>query len=221
MAINNLSSLELAIADWVARTDLTTSVIDTFIDIAEDEIQHGLYDETGRVIVPGLRCRAMQVHDTAFTCTGEYTNLPSDFLGFRAVKLVGSPNMTMQFVTPAFFDATYLSTNTSSTASAYTIVGDQIRVGPGTATGSVLDIVYWQAIPSLTVNTTNWLCTKYPNVYLYGALRHLAIYIGMDSRVAFFQSAFITSLSAIHASEKSTEFSGTSLGSPALGVTIT
>lgn len=220
MAINNLSSLQLAIADWVARSDLTSTTIDNFIDIAETEIMHGLYDETGRVIVPGLRCKRMQIHNATYTLTGEYSNLPNDFLGFRSVKLVGNPDTPLEYITPSAFDSSYLSTDNSSTPKVYTVVGDQVRVGPSGGVGTVLDIVYWEKVPSLTVNTTNWLCTNYPNLYLYGALRHLAIYIGMDSRLVFFQSAFITTMAAVHSSEKSTEFSGTSLGSRAIGVTV-
>lgn len=221
MAITNLTTLEAAIIDWVARTELTTAAVDNFINIAEYEIQHGLYDETGRVIVPGLRCKSMQTHDTAFSLSGEYTTLPTGFLGFRTVKLVASPNISLEYVTPAVFDATYLSTNNTSTAQVYTIVGDELRVGPGASAADDLDIVYYTAIPNLVANATNWLCTKYPHAYLYGALRHLAVYTGMDSRVAFFQSAFIAALAGIHSSEKSTEFSGTALMTRTLGVSST
>ena len=221
MAINNLSSLQLALADWVARTDLTNSVLNNFIDVAENEILHGLFDDSGRVIVPGLRVKAMQVRNATFPLTGEYTTLPTDFLGVRSVQLVGNPNVPLDFVTPSVFNATWLSTNNTSTPQAYSIIGDQLRVGPGASASSVLDIIYYEQPDNLVAIGTNWLCTKYPHAYLYGALRHLAIYVGMDSRLAFFQSAFITTLAAIHAQEKSTEFSGTALTSQTLGVTRT
>lgn len=219
--ILDLTTLQAAIIDWVARTDLTTAVVDNFIDLAESEIIHGIYDESGRVIVPPLRVRSMEFRDPTFFLAGEYTDLPADFLGFRAVKLIANPNLKLEYVTPAFFDGTYLSTDSTSQAKAYTLEGGQLRVGPGATSSDTLDVVYYVRPDKLTTNTTNWIITSHPNCYLYGALRHLAVYCGMDGKVPFFQSAFIATLAALHASEQSTNFSGVALQSRPLGVTTT
>ena len=141
MAINNLVSLELALADWVARTDLTNAQLDLFINAAELEIIHGVFDPSGRVLVPPLRCKAMEVKNATYTLTGEYSALPTGFLGFRTVKLVASPNVQLMYVTPEVFNATYLSTDTSADTGAYTIEAGQFRAGPGTVTGDVLSII--------------------------------------------------------------------------------
>ena len=221
MAINNLVTLRAAVIDWVARTDLSDAQVDLFIDAAEDEIVHGVFDPSGRVVIPPLRCHSMEVRNDGFALSGEYTDLPTGFAGFRVVKLIGNPNIELDYVTPDFFNATYLSTVSTTTAKAYTIEGGQLRVGPGASVTDTLSIIYYKDPDNVVSSNTNWILTKYPLVYLYGALRHLGIYVGMDTRLGFFQSAFLSALAALHSKEKAIEFSGTSLVVQTRGVTKT
>lgn len=218
MAINNLATLQAAIIDWVARTDLSIAVINNFIDLAENEIINGVYDETGRVIVPPLRVKAMEFRDPTFFLSGEYTDLPARFLGFRAVRFNANPDHKLEYVTPAVYDSKYVGQDTS--ALVYTIESGQLRVGPSASASDTLDVIYYQYPDVLTVANTNWLITTYPNVYLYGALRHLAIYCGMDSRLGFFQSSFLSTLAGLHAAQKSIAYSGVTLFHQTIGVTV-
>lgn len=220
-AITDLASLQAAIIDWVARTDLTNDTVNLFIDAAESEILNGVFDPTGRVVVPPLRCHRMEIRDGAFAITGTYTPLPTGFVGFRAVKLVGTPNKAMNFVTPEFFNTTYLSTDTTTEIPVYTIEGGELRVGGGIGAGDTLDITYFKSPDQLTLNTSNWILANYPLTYLYGALRHLGIYTGMDARLGFFQGAFISALMSLHSKEQGIRFSGTSLQVQTVGVTKT
>lgn len=221
MPFNTRDSLRATIIDWVARTDLTDEKIDLFIDAAELEIIHGVYDESGRVVIPGLRCRRMEVRNSAFTISGEYTDLPVGFLGFRVVKVVGNPERVLDYVTPAFFNATNLSLATFSESNAYTIEGNQLRLTSDAGPTSTLEITYFVQPPNVVATSTNWILENYPLVYLYGALRHLGIYIGMDGRLGLFQSAFMSALAAVHAQEKATGYSGSALQVQTVGVTKT
>ena len=220
MAVNTLADMQANIIDWVARTDLTTAVVNNFIDLAESEIVNGVYGVDGKVIVPPLRVKSMEIRDDTFVLDGEFTELPTGFLGFKSLKKVGDPDTVLDFVTEEVFNATWLSTGSTTTPRAYTIIGNEIRVGPGAAAADVLDVVYYKQPDNLVGVGSNWICTRYPNTYLYGALRHLAVYCGMDGRLSFFQSAFIGTLMSLHAAEKSTAFSG-QLVMRTLGVTHT
>lgn len=223
MAINNLSSLQLAIADWVARTDIDTGTINNFIDAAEAEIINGVYDPSGRAILPPLKCFKMEVQNTTFPLSGEYTQLPSGFLGAKTVKLNGTFAAPLDFVPMQVFEATYLSTANSASPKAYTFNAAQLRVGPNASSSDTLNFTYYAFTDNLTTVSggQNWISLNYPMVYMYGALRHLATYTGMDQRLALFQGAFISQLAALHAKEKSIEFSGTALAGRPLGVTTT
>lgn len=220
-AINNLSSLRLALADWVARTELSDSQLDLFINAAELEIIHGVYDVTGRALMGPLRCHSMETTNESFPLTGEFTNLPSGFLGVRTIKLNGSSGVELKYATPAVFAATALSTDTSSFPKAYTIEGGQLRVGPNASASDTLFMTYYTSPPNLVTAGENWICTNYPMAYLYGALRHLGVYIGMDGRLQYFSAAFMSQLASLHGNEKALQFSGTALPAQILGVTIT
>lgn len=219
MAINNLASLRLAMQDWVARTDIETSTLDLFVDAAENEILNGVFDASGRVILGPLQCYRMEVRDVNFALIGEYTPLPVRFCGFKTVALNGNPKVDLELTSAKVFDATYLSSGTLNSPKAYCIDGGNLRVGPGASAADTLDITYYQTPPVLSIEGENWICTNYPLAYLYGGLRHLAIYTGAETSLPYFQSAFLSALAAIHSKEKAIQFSGTAFVTRTLGVT--
>ena len=221
MPLANLTDLRSAIADFgTGRTDLTSAVIDNFITLAENDIEDGTYTEGGATVTPPLRVRQMEVRST-LALVGEYTNLPSDFLQMREVSWNSQINKPpLKFVTPEAFDSVYRD-SASGPAKVWSVVGNQIRVGPGASNVDVLDISYYAAIPALVDNASNWLITRHPNAYLYGALRHLAPYIGAMDFLPIWQSAFISSVWSIIRSQGTGSFSGTSMAQVNAGITIT
>lgn len=223
MALATVADLEAALVDWSARTDLSTTVIDSFITLAEADIQNGVYDLAGNCVTPPLRTRSMETYDAAFALVGEYTPLPDGFLEAREVKLTSQADRPpLLFITGEAFDSNYGSSD-SGPPVAYTIVGTQIRVGPGASATDTLGLTYWAALETLVGSglTPNWLMTKAPNVYLYGALRHLGVYTGDEAKEGVFQSAFVTALMGVIKSEHQGSFGGSGLAQRATGVTIT
>lgn len=222
MPLANLTDLRSAVADFgTGRTDLPQSVIDNFITLAENDIEHGTFTEGGATITPPLRVRQMEVRST-LTLVGEYTNLPSDFLQMREVSWNNIANRPpLKFITPEAFDSVYRD-SASGPGKVWTVVGTQLRVGPGVNAGTdILDLSYYGVVPPLVDNGTNWLMTWYPNAYLYGALRHLAPYIGAMDFLPIWQSAFISSVWSIIRSQGTGSFSGTSMAQVNAGITIT
>ena len=50
-------------------------------------------------------------------------------------------------------------------------------------------MTYWRKVGVLsTDNTTNWLLTDHPDIYIYGALMHTAPYLKDDPRLQIWQS---------------------------------
>ena len=221
MALANLSDLQTSIGVWLARTDISTAQINDFITLAETDMEVGTYDGMGNEITPPLRVRSMETKNLTFALTGEYTTLPANMLELREVYLSSSnPMLPLQYVTPATFDATYLSV-TSTPVNAYTIVGDTIRCGPGASATDTLGLVYYAEIPGLVANSTNWMLTKYPNAYLYGALRHAAPWIGDGMMVEAWQTGFVSTIRGLIRSERQSMWAGTALVSRPIGVTVT
>lgn len=162
MALANYADLLASVAGWLNRTDLTATIPD-FIRLAEAEFNRS------------LRTIEMEGRATA-TLTSDAVAVPSDYIGLKSIKLGTTP---LEYVAPgeAFDD------DTTGTAARYTISDGQFFFRPAPSTGTVT-IDYYQAIPALTAsNTTNWLMTKHPDLYLFATCAQAEFYLVNDARV--------------------------------------
>jgi hypothetical protein len=97
-----------------------------------------------------------------------------------------SPEDTRQL----FEDA---STTAASDSTFYTIIANKIRILPAPSVSSPVsvDLYYYARLPALnTTTTTNWVLTRYPDLYLYGSLIHSAPYLKADDRIALWDSIY-------------------------------
>lgn len=187
MSITNATQLQTAVANWLKRpgdSNITTNVAD-FITLAENRMMFG--SEDPEYPTPPLRTQEMEV--TSYTLTVSSTSqsfipLPAGFLELSSIKYMGQPTQKLVYMTPNQMDTTYI-TNTAGVPKNYCIQGGQIRIAPPVAdTSTTIVISYYQTIPSLGTNTTNWLLTKSPTVYLSATLLEATLFIGDDNAAA-------------------------------------
>jgi len=168
MALTTYTELKAAIADYAARSDLTTQIAD-FITLAETMFNHG-DDENG---FPPLRVREMETTTTSTPSSGSIT-LDTDFLEMRRVTSVDDPRRVLEYAPPEWIDLAYPTSDTGY-PSFYTIIGSSLIVRP--VGSSDIAYTYYEKIPALSgSNATNWLLTKSPNAYLFGALYNLYVF---------------------------------------------
>ena len=197
MALSTYTELQAAMADWLMRTDLTAAIPD-FIALAEEE--HNT----------SLRVREMLVRAVTSPAADEpYENLPGDFLELKAIQFNSDPIHVPQYRTPAWLRAYRKHTaSTSGTPSFYSIEGSQLLFEK-TPADVELEILYYQKIPALSVsNTTNWLLTSHPSVYLYGALLQSAPYLKDDDRVAIWDTLYQRGLAKLQSADQAAEVNG-------------
>lgn len=164
MAITNYGQLKTAVADWLNRDDLT-AVIPTFIDIAHAKLNRR------------LRVREMLQRSTA-NVTTQYTSLPSGFLSMRNIQLNVSTPKALEYLTSEQMDQERARGNTAREPVYYTIIGETIEVFPSPDASYEIEMAYHKTLPSLSADAdTNWLLTKAPDAYLYGALLQAAPYL--------------------------------------------
>ena len=151
MALATYSDVVSAVGDWLERGDLETR-IPTFIALTEAKLNRRLQDPE------------QEVTSTA-TAVGDYTALPEDFGEMVSVTTGEGP---LQAMGPAEYAST-LDTWVG-TPRFYSIFDGGIALYPRNSTAA-FTLVYRRTIPPLTEdNPTNWLLTRAPDVYLYGAL---------------------------------------------------
>ncbi len=164
MAVDTCNNLKLAIADFLARDDLTSQIPD-FITMAEARMSRE------------LETRSQEKRATASTVAGnEYLALPTDLREVREVKLNTMPLTGRSYYSPSVLD-TRVSSGGQGKPLGYSIVGDEIKLRPVPDAVYTIEIVYIGTITALSAtNQTNNILSRSPDAYLYGSLVHSAPY---------------------------------------------
>jgi len=194
--ITNYSTLQSAIADYLNRADLT-SQIQTFIQFVEADLN------------TRLRCREMIVRATT-TNDDEFVKLPLDFLEALNLQIVGGAS-PLRYVT--LDEADMINTSKALTqVTVYSLMNGAIELVPPPSTDVEIEMVYYGKIPALTdSNTTNWLLTKAPDVYLYGALVHAAPFLMDDQRIPIFGNIYLKRVEELNQESQKSLHSGSPL----------
>lgn len=177
MALSTYSEIKSTIADYLNRADLT-AVLPSFVTLAESKFNRE------------LRTRDMLTR-VQTTSDDEYVSLPTDFLQHYSLELdAASAQPPMDYIGPQEAKVLKAQNRTASTTYYYTVIDGAFEIIP--APGSDLDLrmVYYAKIPALSdSNTTNWLLTKSPDLYLYSALLEASPYLKDDDRVQLWAAA--------------------------------
>lgn len=194
--ITNYSTLKSAIADWLNRQDLT-SQIETFIQLAEVDMNNR------------LRTRDMVIRAEA-TSSNEFVQLPSDWLEAINLQIVDGKS-PLRFVSMDEADI-IVARQEFTNVTFYSIMDDAIELVPAPGDDIDIQMVYYGKIPSLSdEQTTNWLLTKAPDAYLYGALAHASPFILDDQRMPMFIQLYSARIEALNDESKISAHSGSPL----------
>lgn len=188
MALATYSDLLSAVAGWLNRTDLTAAIPD-FIKLAEAEFNRQ------------LRTIEMEARTTLTLVSDSYA-LPADYRGVRSVSM---GRTKLDYAPPSeIFD----DERTGGYPTRYTISDGSLFFRPAPSSGDVA-LEYYQSIPALTVsNTTNWLMTKHPDLYLFGTCAQAEWYVWNDPRVAQWKARTEELIDQINAATATERYGG-------------
>lgn len=185
MALDTYANLKTSIAGWLNRSNLT-AVIPDFITLAEARFNR-------EIRAPEMETRA------SVAASSEYVALPTGFLGMRSIYLAGSPDRPLDYFAPQHLKTLRAETAAGQPA-AYTIVDDQLLLVPAPSASPTLEMVYFAKIPALSdANTTNWLLTDHPDLYLSASLAAAEAYIWNDERLPMWRETSTAIIDAINA----------------------
>lgn len=193
MALANYTDLQASVADFLNRADLT-NVIPDFITLTEADMNRS------------LRVREMSVRTRA-PISEQYVKLPVDFLGMRNIELVTNPVTPLEYRNMQNLDL-YRASDATGKPVYYSITQNNIEFAPVPDAEYTLEIVYYQKIPALVDNATNWLLDTHPDVYLYGSLMQSAPYLQADERIGIWAGKYNQIKEQITASDEKAKFSG-------------
>jgi len=193
LALSTTSELEAVVADYLNRSDLT-AIIKDWIVLAEAE-----FNRT-------LRVREMAVRTQA-PLSSQYVKLPDDFLGMRNIELVTSPVTPLEYRNPQNID-NYRAEDSAGKPLFYTIIQNVIEVAPVPSDEYTLEILYYRKVPSLALNSTNFILENHPDAYIYGVLMQSPVYLGHDERVTVWAGRYQQIIDQIITSDEKASFSG-------------
>lgn len=188
--ISDYTSLQTASIEYLARDQDTTLIarVPTFVQFFEAKMNRTLF-------VRQMENRETSAIDMTST-EPEFVSLPSDFQSMRRLRITtitGKPRL--QYLSSAALDEfRYGHGNTPGRPRYFTIHNDEMEFAPTPDQTYGLEMVYRSVIPPLATNTTNWLLTLAPDLYLYGVLMESAPYIKEDARLQTWGSGFKTAL---------------------------
>ncbi len=172
MAITTYAELKTAMADWSHRSDLTT-YLDDFIDQTESffRLSPVSPSEPG---IGGIRANITRATGTLSAGT-ETLARPSDFLEAYRFRLTADTGGLVEYTGPENIG---LYKRTGSGMPHYWTVSDVIEFDVAPDSAYAYELSYYPDFVALDgTNTTNWVITNHPNIYLSGCLYNLYSFI--------------------------------------------
>lgn len=199
MSFATYSDLQTSIANYLARSDLT-SVIPDFITLAENRLRRE------------LRVRQMLKSVTTSTVSGDATvELPSDFLEIRDFVVMTNPIQPLSYSSPSSL-SNDPRTSEVGVPKSYTILASEFQVAPAPDGIYTLKMLYFAAPPYLSSsNTSNVFLNIAPDGLLYGALVEAEPYLMNDARINTWGSMYDRAMNSLTKSDEEGQYSGVPL----------
>lgn len=199
MALATYTDLQAAISTWLNRTDLTASIPD-FITLAEARIARD------------LRLRSQVTSTTITTVAGtQGASLPTGWLEFENVTVVGNPNGQLTYVNIQHLDTKFPENSYTGQPVVYSIEGQQILFGPTPDAAYSINVLYYKKLDALSVTPTNWLLTNHPGIYLWASLAEASPFLREDDRAVGWETKYERERDALQDADTSGQFSGSAL----------
>ena len=178
MALANYTDLQQALADWLNRADLTQQIPD-FIKLAEGTLNSV------------IRSTYMVATTTVSVSSNtQRAAVPADFLEALYLQVAATPTSTLEQVDPAqLIVLRRARLRTAGVPRFFAVIGRNFEFAPVPSTTTSVEVTYYQRIPALASNATNWLLTNNPDIYLYASLVHAAPFLMDDQRSVLFSNS--------------------------------
>ena len=201
MALSTYTELKSTIANWLNRSDLTSVIAEDFIVLAEADFNSKL--------------RIRQMHSqTTITIDAETESTPTGFLQVRDFYILSNNDKyAMNYLSPAQMDS-IKGTSMSGLPVAYTILGSTFRFSPRPADSYSGILNFYKKFDALSAtNTSNYILTDHPAIYLYGSLFHASNFLGgIDpNQSQQWSQMYQTALERAELNDREDQFSGSPL----------
>lgn len=209
MSIATFGEIKTAVANYMARSDLTSYIPD-FVAAAEARIAYGADDDQTAFPSEAIRIRAMET-DATVTVSARTAALPTGYLEARRFYLDTDPIVKLDYQAPPDFWAAALTV--SGKPSRYTVEGENLVFGPKIPDSSYTGkLLYFKKFTALSGDSdTNWLIANTPMIYVYGALLEAAPFIMNEDRLPLWHGLYKSLANGLNRANDRDRYSGAPL----------
>ena len=199
MSLSTYSDLQTSIANYLARSDLTSQIPD-FITFAENRLRRE------------LRIRQMLKSVTTATVANDSTvELPADFLQVRDFVVVTNPLTPLSYSSPSSL-SNYPRASEVGVPKSYTILANDFQMSPVPDAVYTVKLLYFAAPAYLSSsNTSNVFLTAAPDALLYASLIEAEPYLMNDARINTWGTMYDRAIASLAKSDEEGQYSGVPL----------
>lgn len=138
--------------------------------------------------------------------------LPKDYLAMRAWYYIWQPGIPrpLSYMTPGQVND-IAEPLTSGPPKNFTIEADAVRFAPIPDATYYAPMLYYRKFPGLQANSTNWLMTNAPRVYLFGSLFWAKILLQDDAGAMRYMRLYASACNALQDQDERDRHSGGAL----------
>ena len=194
MALDTYANLKTKIADELARSDLTSHIVD-FITLADSRIN------------ADLRVRQMETTMSTVVAAGVIA-VPANYIEMKNAYVSStSPYIPLQRKSSAWIYQNYPYRSADSDPKFIAREGTNFIFGPYPSGTPTITVVYYNRFVILAT-AVNAIFTSYPGLWLYASLAESAPHLKNDSRVALWEAKYKAELDRVQGESNKEELSG-------------
>lgn len=189
MAFNTYSDLKTSLANWLARSDLT-SYLDDFIGLGEARLARD------------LRIRGIET-SMSITIASGVAAIPSDFLELKYAYVDGSPTYPLEPKDAQWIFRRYPTRSGDYVPQYIAVDGTNFVFGPYPDGAYTVKGEYYKKPTALSSsNETSEWTTYVPDALLYACLVETAPFLGDDQRMAVWEGKYVAIKDAYNQQQK-------------------
>lgn len=187
MSLDTYANLKASIRNWSHRNDTPDSLIDDFINLAETAMWQL------------LEIRDMSARATASMGSNRFLALPDSFIKMRRLSILTSGRVIdLKYATPES-----MQVNSTTSQPRFFTVTTQLEFDRIPDSTYTTEMTYFKELTPLSdSNTTNAVLTRFPDIYLNGALHYLFKWGNFDTEAQAYLVKFSDAIKRANKQDK-------------------
>ncbi len=199
------TGLLASLADWSDRSDMSAVFPDCVALFEANANTEG-----------AIRTQFNRIETTQVTGIAQnYISTPSDFLAVDSAIIVKSGGQYESLTSFGSASAMYTAYPNSALAPSqpkgFINLASKLELGPVPDAVYSIRLYYYQKIPALVTNSSNWLLTNFPQIYLFGSLVASESYLGTDQAISKWGNLYDNAIQKLQGSVDRNKYGGSAL----------